>query len=52
MYRIRYEQNFKKFEDCNKFSLAGKVLRYNISTLQEELAKEMDNINSEIEKCF
>ena len=34
-----------RFDDCNKFSLTGKVSRYNIAISQEEFEKEMEKIN-------
>lgn len=33
-----------KFDDCNKFSLTGKVSRYNITISQEEFSKALEKI--------
>lgn len=41
-----------KFEDCNKFSLTGKVSKYNITISQEKYEKEIQKINPRDRKKF
>lgn len=42
----------EKFDDCNKFSLTGNVLRYNVTISQEEFEKETEKMNSRERQKF
>ena len=41
-----------KYEDCNKFSLTGKVSRYNITIPREEYEREIQKINPKDRRKF
>ena len=42
----------KEFDDCNKFSLTGRISKYNVTISQEEYEKKIENLSSKEQRNF